>query len=80
MCTAQIYFQILTISSEAQWALKFATEITGEGNKRYSYKPQSDFLFFLDHCPRISMKFVRMRHTKVIAIGYFSKLGSWSAP
>ena len=30
-------------------------ELTDEGNKHYSYKPRSDFLFSLDCCPLINI-------------------------
>jgi len=45
---------VLTLSSEAQWPLKFVAEIE-ENGKLCSYEPRTSFLFSLDTCPRINI-------------------------
>jgi hypothetical protein len=46
---------VLTISSEGRWPFTFVAQVVQE-DKRYGYRPQSDFSFSLDTCPRINIE------------------------
>jgi hypothetical protein len=44
---------VLTISSEATWPLALVGEVDGRKVDRYSYRPQSDYMFTLNSYPLI---------------------------